>query len=73
MRTVLSSLFSSDKTKRLFTPWKPGLIKKSKYGFLAAADTFGSYLFYLIVFLKSDFNRCNSFALSWVHKVATGS
>ena len=64
MCTVLSSLFSNDKTKGLFTPWKLGLIKKSTYGFGASTDTFNSYLFRLIVLLKPDFNCSNSFALS---------
>ena len=72
MCTVLSSLFSNDKTKSLFTPWKLGLIKKYKYGFGTSTDTFGSYLYQLIVLLKPDFNCSNSFALLWVDKVTTG-
>ena len=64
MCTVLLSLFSNDKTKNLFTPRKLGLIKKSKYGFGACTDTFGSYLLQLIVLLQSDFDCASSFALS---------
>ena len=73
MCTVLSFLFLSDKTKSLFTPWKHGSIKKSKYIFGDFIDTFDWYLFQLIVLLKPDFNCCNSFALSWVDKVTTGT
>ena len=36
-------------------------------------DTFGSYLFQLIVHLKPDFNCSSSFALSWVDKFTTGT
>ena len=73
MCTVLLSLFSNDKTKKsLFTPWKLGLIKKSKYGFGASTDTFDSYLFQLILLLKPYLNCSNRFALSWVNKIKTG-
>ena len=67
MCAVLSSLFSNDKTKILFIPWKLELIKKSKYGFGASTDTFDSYLFQLIVLLKIDFNFSSNFfiILSW--------
>ena len=41
----VSLSFSNDKTKILFTPWKPGSIKKSKYGFTPSVDTFVWYLF----------------------------
>ena len=71
MCTVLYFLFSNNKTKSLFTPWKLGLIKKSKYGFGACTNTFGSYFLQLIVLLKPDFNYSSSFALSWVDKVTT--
>ena len=73
MCTVLPSLFLNDKTKSLFTPWKIGLIKKFLYGFGACTDTFGSYLFQLIVLLKPDFNCSSSFSSPWVDKVTTGS
>ena len=69
MCTVLSVLFSIDKTKSLFIPW----IKQSKYGFCDCIDTFDGYLFQLIVLLKPDFNFCNSFPLSWVGKITTGA
>ena len=71
MCTVLPSLFSSDKTKSLFTPWRPGLIKKSKYGRGACTDTIGSYLFQWNVLLKLDFNCSSSFALFSIDKVIT--
>ena len=35
-------LSSNDKTKSLFTSWKLGLIKKSKYWFCCSTVTFGS-------------------------------
>ena len=73
MCTVLSFLFLSDKTKSLFTPWKHGSIKKSKYIFGDFIDTFDWCLFQLIVLLKPDFNCCNRFALSWVDEVTTGT
>ena len=62
-------VFSNDKTKSLFTPWKLLSIKQSKYGFSTCTDTFDWYLFQLIVFQKPDFTCCNTFALSWVDKV----
>ena len=71
MCTVLPSLFSSDKTKSLFTPWRPGLIKKSKYGRGACTDAIGSYLFQWNVLLKLDFNCSSSFALFSIDKVIT--
>ena len=71
MCTFLSSSFSNDKTKSLFTPWKLGSIKKSKYWFCLSGETFGWYLFQLIVLLKPDFNCSSSFALSWVDKFTT--
>ena len=73
MCTVLSFLFLSDKTKSLFTPWKHGSIKKSKYIFADFIGTFDWYLFQLIVLLKPDFNCCNRFALSLVDEVTTGT
>ena len=73
MCTVSSSLFLNNETKSLFTPWKFGLIKNSKYGFGTSVDTVGSYLFQLIALLKPNFNYCNSFALFWVDKVTTGT
>ena len=61
------ALSSNDKTKSLSTPWKLGSIKLSKYWFVPSIDTFIWYLFQLIIFLKLDFDNCNSFAiiLSW--------
>ena len=73
MCTVLSTLFSNNKTKILFTPWKLGSIKKSQYGFGACIDTFDWYLFQLVVLSKPNFNYYNSFASSWVHKVESGT
>ena len=73
MCTVLFSLFSNNTTKGLFTAWKLGSIKKSKYGFGACTDTFGWNLFQLIVLSKPDFSFSSSFALSWVDKVETGT
>ena len=64
MCTFLSSLFSNNKTKSLFTPWKLGSIKKSKYWFFICIETFDWYLFQLIFLLKPDFNCSNSFALT---------
>ena len=52
MYTFLSPSFSNDKTKNLFTPWKLGSIKKSKYWFTPSVGTFVWYLFQLIVLLK---------------------
>ena len=68
MCTVLTVLFSNDKTKSLFTPWKLRLIKWSKYRLGACTDTFEP-----IVLLKPYFDYCNSFALSLVLKVTTGT
>ena len=73
MCTILSFSFSNDKTKSLFTPWKLGWMRKYKYWFCLSGEIFGWYLFQLIVLLKPDFNCCNSFALSWVDKVTTGT
>ena len=62
------------KTKSLFTLWKPGSIKKSKYWFeVFCVVVFVSYLFQLIVYLNLDFNCCNNFALSSIDKVTTGT
>ena len=73
MCTFLSPSFLKDKTKRLFTPWKLVLIKKSQYWFCPSVDIFVWYLFQLTALLKLDFNCSNSFALSWVDKVTTGT
>ena len=73
MCTALTVLFPNDKTKSLFTPWKLGSIKWSKYGLGACIDTFDWYLFQSVVLLKPDFDYCNSFALFWVLKVTTGT
>ena len=72
MRTFLSSSFSNDKIRSLFTPWKLGSVKKSKNWFCLSRENFGLYLFQSIVLLKPDFNCCNSFSLSWVDIVVTG-
>ena len=65
------SLFSNNKTKSLFAPWKPGSIKKSKYGFGACTDTSVLILIPVNVLLRHDFICSSSFALSWVDKVTT--
>ena len=58
--------------KDLFTPWKLGSIKLSKYLFLAFWIAVSDwYLFLLIVRLNPDFNGCKSFALPWADKVTT--
>ena len=57
----------------LFTPWKRGSMKKSKYWFGLSINPFGWYLLQLIVPLKPDFNCSSSFALSWVDKITTGT
>ena len=72
MHKFVSHSISNDKTKCLFTPWKLGSIKMSKYWFNPSVDNFVWYLFQLIVLLKPDFNCCNSFALSWIDKVIAG-
>ena len=51
----------NDKTKSLFTPWKLGLAKKSKYWFRSSTGTFDSYLFLLIFLLKPEFDCSSSF------------
>ena len=68
MYTFLWSSFLNDKTKSLFTPWKLEWIKKSKNWFCFLYETFDSYLFQLIVILKTNFNSCDRFALSWIDK-----
>ena len=73
MWLVLPPLFSNNKTRNLFAPWKLGLIKKSIYWFCYCTVTFGWYLFQLIVLLKPAYNCSISFALSWVEKVTTGT
>ena len=74
MCPILLSLPLNVKTKHLFTPWKPGSIKKSKYWFgVFSVVVFGSYLFQLIVRLNPDFNCHKSFPLSSVDKVTTGT
>ena len=49
------SLFKNNKTKSLFTPWKLGLIKWSKFWFYVCIVAFYWYLFQSIVFLKPCF------------------
>ena len=73
MQSVILPLFWNAKTKSLFTLSKLGLIKKYNYWFCSCTDTFVSYFFQLIVLLKPDFKCSNSFALSWVDKVTTGT
>ena len=59
-------VFPNDKTTTLFTLWKPGSNKESKYGFGACIVTFYWYLSQLIVLLKPDFNCCKLLIyLSW--------
>ena len=53
--------------------WKLGSIKYYKYGFDAGIVTIDWYLFQLIVHLRPDLICCNSFALSRVDKVTTGT
>ena len=61
------SLWFIDKAKCLFISWKLGSIKKYKYQLILSLDTFGWYLFQIIVLLKPDFNYSRCFALE--HKV----
>ena len=70
---VLSASFSNRKTRNLFTPWKLGSTKWFKFGFCSNNSGFDRYLFQLTVLLKRDFNWGNTFALSWVYKVTTGT
>ena len=69
--TFLSSLLSNYKIKSLFTLLKCGSIKKSKCGIGAWIVTFDWCFFTLVVYLKPNFNCCNSFAISGVDKVTT--
>ena len=64
--------FSTIITKSLFTPWKLGSIRKSKYLFCTWFVILGRYLFQLIVLLKLDSNYLRSFIFSWVDIVTTG-
>ena len=73
MCTDLSVVYLNNKTKGIFTPWKLGSIKKPKNGFGVCIVTFDWYLCQLIVLLKLDFNCYDSFALSCVDKVTTGT
>ena len=77
MYTFLSSLFLNDKAKKFIYSLKIikklKTIKKSKYWFCLSDQTFHWYLFQLIVLLKPSFNCCNSFVLSCVDKVTTGT
>ena len=68
---TLCASSTNDKTKSIFSPWKLGSIKKSKYWFCLSVDTFGWYLVQLNVLFKPDFNFSSRFALSWVDKVST--
>ena len=63
------ALFSNDKIKSLFIPWKYESIKLSKYWLCFCIDTFHWYLFQLIALLKPDFNCCNRSTLSSVDKI----
>ena len=49
---TLCASSTNDKTKSIFSPWKLGSIKKSKYWFCLSVDTFGWYLVQLIVLFK---------------------
>ena len=64
----MHSLSSNDETKSLFSSWKLGPIKYSKYLLHAYVDTLYWYLFQIIMCLNPDFNCCNNFALFWVDK-----
>ena len=68
-----STRSSNIKTKSLFTSWKLGSIKKSKYLFCACCVTLDWYLFQLINLWRHDSNCFNSFTLSWVDKMTTGT
>ena len=70
---VLCASFLNAKTKTLFTPWELGSTKWFKLGFCGNNSDFDRYLFQLVVLLKPDFNCGNSYILSWVDKVTTGS
>ena len=63
----------NDKTKSLFTPWKLGTTKKFKYLFQAWYVLLKWNLFQLIVLSKLDSNCFNSFLLSRVDKVTSGT
>ena len=68
---VLCESFSNAKAKSLFTPWKLGSAKWFRFGFCTTNSGFDRYFFQLIIPLKSDYNWCNNFALSWVDTVIT--
>ena len=53
MRFSIALVFKWQKS--IFSSWKPGSIKKSKYCFNTFFDTFDQYLFQkIVVLLKSD-------------------
>ena len=64
VHAFLPSLFSNDKTKTLFAPWKFGSTWLSKYGFCFCFVTFEWYLIQLITLSLPGLNCCNSCALS---------
>ena len=53
------------------------MIKQKVYLLLENLDELGNLnieiLFHLTFVLKPNFNCCNSFSVSWVHKVTTGA
>ena len=66
MCAVSSVVRSNDKIKTLFTTWNLGSIG-------TCIVTFDWYLFQLIILLKTDFNYCNSIALSWYDIATNGT
>ena len=55
-------------------PQNLGQLKKPRYSFRAFCFVdFDWYLFQSIVLLDPGFSYCNSFALSWVDEVITGT
>ena len=72
LQLICSTSFN-DKTKSLFTPWKLGLIRKSKYLLWAWFVGLARYISPLSVFLKPDYDCLKSFMFSWVDKITTGT
>ena len=69
---VLFVLFSNDRQKVDLLSEILDQLSNFNMG-LVFIETFDWYLFQVVVLLKPDCNCCNSFALSWVHKVTTGT
>ena len=68
---VLSVSFSNYNTKSLFTPWKLGSIKWTRYEFWDICSTFDWYLFQLRIRLNLNLTFSSHFGLSWVDDVTT--